>query len=45
MFGLCRLMGIKLMPRMRGLADTVLYRPAKEVRYAHIDALFTGEID
>lgn len=44
-FGLCRLLGIKLMPRMRGLADTVLYRSAKESRYAHIDALFTGEID
>ena len=44
-FGLCRLLGIKLMPRMRGLGDTILYRPAKEVRYAHIDALFTGEID
>ncbi len=44
-FGLCRLLGIKLMPRMRGLGDTILYRPAKEVRYAHINALFTGEID
>ena len=45
MFGLCRLLGIKLMPLMRGLGDTVLYRPAKGSRYAHIDALFTGEID
>ena len=44
-FGLCRLLGIKLMPRMRGLGDTILYRPAKEARYDHIDALFTGEID
>ena len=44
-FGLCRLMGIKLMPRMRGLGDATLYRPAKIVRYQHIDALFTGEID
>ena len=44
-FGLCRLLGIKLMPRMRGLGETTLYRPAKEVRYAHIDALFTGDID
>ena len=33
------------MPRMRGLGDTVLYRPAKESRYTHIDALFTGDID
>jgi len=44
-FGLCRLMGIKLMPRMRGLGDAVFYRPAKATRYAHIDALFGGEID
>ena len=44
-FGLCRLMGIKLMPRMRGLGDAVFYRPAKATRYAHIDALFGGEIN
>ena len=44
-FGLCRLMGIKLMPRMRGLSDAVFYRPAKSIRYQHIDALFGGDID
>ena len=44
-FGLCRLLGIKLMPRMRGLGDAVFYRPAKSIRYQHIDALFGGEID
>ena len=44
-FGLCRLLGIKLMPRMRGLSDAVFYRPAKSIRYQHIDALFGGEID
>jgi len=44
-FGLCRIMGIKLMPRMRGLSDTVFYRPSKATRYAHIDVLFSGEID
>ncbi len=38
-------MGIKLMPRMRGLGDVTFYRPAKGTRYEHIDALFTGEID
>jgi Tn3 transposase DDE domain len=36
-FGLCRLLGIKLMPRMRGLSDVAFYRPAKSIRYAHID--------
>ncbi|HSC95441.1 MAG TPA: Tn3 family transposase [Burkholderiales bacterium] len=44
-FGLCRLLGIKLMPRMRGLSDAVFYRPSKAIRYRHIDALFGGEID
>ena len=44
-FGLCRLLGIKLMPRMRGLRDAVFYRPIKFIRYEHIDALFRGEID
>jgi TnpA family transposase len=44
-FGLCRLLGIKLMPRMRGLSDATFYRPAKSIRYQHIDALFGGEID
>lgn len=44
-FGLCRYMGINLMPRMRGLSDAIFYRPAKSIRYEHIDALFGGEID
>jgi TnpA family transposase len=44
-FGLCRLLGIKLMPRMRGLSDATFCRPAKSIRYQHIDALFGGEID
>ena len=30
-FGLCRLLGIKLMPRMRGLSDAVFYRPDKSL--------------
>jgi TnpA family transposase len=44
-FGLCRLLGIKLMPRMRGLSDAAFYRPKKSIRYQHIDALFGDEID
>ena len=44
-FGLCRMLGIKLMPRMRGLSDTVFYRADKAVRYRHIDALFRAEVD
>ena len=44
-FGLCRLLGIKLMPRMRGISDAVFYRPSKSIRYKHLDALFGDEID
>ena len=44
-FGLCRLLGIKLMPRMRNWDDVIFYRPDKSARYSHIDALFTKEID
>src|SRR4051794_41466859 len=44
-FGLCRPLGIKLMPRMRGIGGLTFYRPAAAVRYRHIDALFRAEID
>ena len=44
-FGLCRLLAIELMPRMRGISDAVFYRPGRSFRYQHIDALFTGTID
>jgi TnpA family transposase len=44
-FGLCRLLGIKLMPRMRNWDDVIFYRPGKSVRYQHTDALFSKEID
>jgi hypothetical protein len=30
---------------MRGLSDVAFYRPAKSLRYAQIDALFTGDAD
>jgi TnpA family transposase len=44
-FGLCRLLGITLMPRMRNWGDAIFYRPDKSGRYQHLDALFTKEID
>jgi len=44
-FGLSRLLGVKLMPRMRNWDDVIFYRPSKSVRYCHIEALFTTEID
>ena len=44
-FGLSRLLGIELMPRMRTWADVTLYRPGKSARYVHIDGLFKDTIN
>jgi TnpA family transposase len=44
-FALAYLLGIKLMPRIRNWQDLTLCRPDKQVRYDHIDELFTDVID
>jgi TnpA family transposase len=44
-FALAHLLGIKLMPRIRNWHDLVLYRPDKEAKYQHIDALLTEVVD
>lgn len=44
-FGLAHLLGINLMPRIRGLKDLVFYRPDKRTSYQHIDALFSEPIN
>ena len=44
-FGLARLLGIKLMPRMRTWHDVTFYRPNRQRRYRHIDALFNDVVD
>jgi TnpA family transposase len=44
-FALAYLLGIKLMPRIRNWQDLTLCRPDKQVRYDHIDDLFTDVID
>ena len=44
-FGLARLLGIKLMPRIRNLKDLILFRPDKNTHFQHIDALFSESID
>jgi hypothetical protein len=44
-FALAYLLGIKLMPRIRSWQDLTLCRPDKQVRYDHIDELFTDVID
>lgn len=44
-FGLAHLLGINLMPRIRNWKDLKLFRPSKDTKYDHIDALFTDTID
>jgi TnpA family transposase len=44
-FGLAHLLGIQLMPRIRNWKDLHLYRPDRNVRYEHIDNLFTATVD
>lgn len=44
-FALAYLFGIKLMPRIRNWKDLKFFRPQKDVKYKHIDSLFTHSID
>ncbi len=44
-FALAHLLGIKLYPRMRTWNDVAFYRPNSDVKYEHIDALFTKNVD
>jgi len=43
-FGLAYLLGIKLMPRIRGIKNLKFYRSKKDDRYKHIDSLFKDTI-
>src|SRR5437764_1277719 len=43
-FGLSRLMGIELMPRIRNWKDLKFYRPTRETTYEHIDTLFGDNV-
>jgi TnpA family transposase len=44
-FALAYLFGIKLMPRIRNWKDLKFFRPAKNMRYQHIDSLFNDTVD
>jgi len=44
-FGLANLVGIQLQPRIRNWKGLHFFRPDPGVRYEHIDALFTKQID
>lgn len=43
-FALAHLLGINLMPRIRNWKDLKFFRPEKEVKYRHIDQLFSDVI-
>ncbi|MEU3282429.1 Tn3 family transposase [Streptomyces antibioticus] len=42
-FGLAHLLGIDLLPRIRNFQDLTFHRPDPQVRYRHIDALFSTD--
>lgn len=44
-FGLAYLLGISLMPRIRGWQKLTFYRPHSTARYQHIDSLFTDTVN
>lgn len=44
-FGLSHLLGIKLMPRIRNFKKLTFYLPSSEMKYKHIDSLFSDTID
>lgn len=44
-FALSHLLGIKLMPRIRGIKDLVFHRPDSNKKFAHIDRLFSDDIN
>jgi TnpA family transposase len=44
-FGLAYLLGINLMPRIRGLKKLLFFRPDGKTRYRHIDQLFSDSIN
>ncbi|MEO1610427.1 MAG: Tn3 family transposase [Pseudomonadota bacterium] len=44
-FALAHLLGIQLFPRMRNWNNVTFYRSTKNVKYKHINALFTDVVD
>ena len=44
-FGLCHLLGIKLMPRIKDINKLIFFKPDGRARYANIDDLFSDNIN
>lgn len=44
-FGLCHLLGIKLMPRIKDINKLIFFKPDGRIKYEHIDSLFSESIN
>lgn len=44
-FGMAHLLGINLMPRIRQLKKLNMFRPARNTKYKHLNAVFAGLVD
>ncbi|HEY4084117.1 MAG TPA: Tn3 family transposase [Burkholderiaceae bacterium] len=44
-FAMAHVLGIELMPRIRGIKDLTFYRPTPGLKLENIDGLFSGSID
>jgi TnpA family transposase len=44
-FAFTYLLGIKLMPRIRNWKDLLFFRPSKDLRFRHIESLFSNPVD
>ena len=45
LFGLCALLGLSFMPRLKDLSDQVLYRASRHANYGTLQPLFRGVVD
>jgi TnpA family transposase len=44
-FGLAHLLGIEVMPRIKGIKQLIFYKPDRKAKYDHIQSLFKEVID
>ena len=45
LFGICALLGIEFMPRLKDLPDQVLYRVDRDADYGPLEPLLRGVVD
>ena len=44
-FGLSHMLGVELLPRLRNWKGLIFYKPNEDVRYEHIEPLFSDTVD